>query len=159
MRFTQLAFVALVSAALSTHAAPIPAAGDGPAALTAPLVDTLVGSDNVNSIDAIADTLGVAQYSTEDNAEDRNALPQQTADNLIGSDGALTTILEGSPIKRATIGQALAQELQDANGDVDQILGATDQIANNVLGVCEENTTAPEALCGAVTTDKSVNKA
>jgi len=62
-------------------------------------------------------------------------------------------------IKRATIGQALAQVLQDANGDVDQILAVTDQIANNVLGVCEDNTTAPEALCGAVTTDKSVNKA
>lgn len=40
-----------------------PRCGRWPWALTAPLIDSVLGSDNVNSIDAIADTLGVAQYN------------------------------------------------------------------------------------------------
>ena len=147
----------LVLSVLATQllAAPIPAAGDGPAALTAPLIDSVLGSDNVNSIDAIADTLGVAQYNSGDNAEDGNALPQQTAENLIGTGGALTTTNKGLAVKRGAFGDALANELVDTNTDLDQVLASADQIANNVLGVCDENTTAPEALCGAVTTGKT----
>lgn len=102
----------------------------------------------------------MAQYGSGDNAEDSNALPQQTLDNLIGSDGVVTTALEGESVlkvkakrnmrKRTTLGQALANELVDVNGDADQVLAANDQIANNLLGVCNENTTAPEAECEGV---------
>jgi hypothetical protein len=69
MRLTHpISSMLVVSAFLGLTAltAPIPAAGDGPAAVTAPLIDTALGSDNVNSVDAIADTLGVAQYNSED---------------------------------------------------------------------------------------------
>ena len=121
MRFTHpisLTLVVLALSGLPALAAPIPAAGDSSAAVTAPLIDTALGSDNVNSVDAIADTLSVAQYNSEDNAEDQNALPQQTLGNLIGSDGAVTSIVEGSPVRRATVGQALRQELEDRNRNV-----------------------------------------
>ena len=158
MRLTTPATLLALSA-LATHllAAPLPAAGDGPATITAPLIDNLIGSDNVNAIDAIADVGGFSQYGSGDNAEDSNALPQQTAENFIGADGAVTTTLEGLPVKakRGAFGDALAQELVDANGDFDQVGASLDQVANNVLGVCDENTTAPEAECDAVTTDKT----
>ncbi len=152
MRLTSAALLSLLAAL--TLAAPIPSpyqAGDGPAAITAPLVDTLVGSDNVNSIDAIADVLGVAQYDSGDNPEDQDALPQHSLDNFIGQDGALTATVKGLPVRRGVFGDALAKELVDINGDVDLVLAENDKIANNLLGVCDENTTSPEALCDGVT--------
>lgn len=58
--------------------------------------------------------------------------------------------------RRTTLGETLAEELTDANKDVDLLLAENDRIANNLLGVCGESTTTPTAPCEGVTqADKS----
>lgn len=82
--------------------------------------------NTVDSADALADKLGVAQKGG-DNAEDSKAIPQGILGGLIGKkakrQGLLTSILP-APV---------AAPLKGTNGLVDGLLGDADQIANVCL--------------------------
>ncbi|KAL8280801.1 hypothetical protein RQP46_006805 [Phenoliferia psychrophenolica] len=110
--------------------------------LTGPIVDGVIGTSNVKDADAIADTLGVANYGSSDNAEDKNALPQQALEALAGNNGILTDV-----VGRGLGCEQCADLLEGVNSDVDQVGDSLDDIANNILGVCDERTTPSDVKC------------
>ncbi|KAE9985346.1 hypothetical protein EG328_007599 [Venturia inaequalis] len=153
MRFFIASYALMVIAAV--NAAPVASpqtglgtavAGLGVGEITGPVVNTAVGGqDNVQTTDATADTLGVAQTGG-DQAEDSNAIPQEALDSLIGRKAKRQGVVTDA------VPAPVAAPLEGANELADGLLGDSDQIANNVLGVCGENTTPSSVNCDGFNT-------
>ncbi|KAK4702942.1 hypothetical protein P7C70_g3279, partial [Phenoliferia sp. Uapishka_3] len=145
----QSIFVAIAALLLlRAKSSPIPTSSDGPGQITGPIVDGVLGTDNVKSADQIADTLGVANYGDPDNKEDSNALPQQVASALIGDNGIITDLVSRAENAERGLGcEQCGELLVGIDADLDQVGDSADNIANNLLGVCDEKTTPSDVNC------------